>query len=349
MLLPKKLASRILPVLLFPALMTHGISGPGDTGGREDPPRLPANPETVPPRPQGETALRFVVLADMNSAYGSTTYNDHVHAAIRMIREELRPDLVFSAGDMIAGQHRDLTEENIRSMWEGFDRAIHDPLRESGIPFAPVTGNHDASGYPAFERERELYKEHWTRPGQVPKLNYRNRDRYPFHYTFAAGDAFFMALDITTMDPIDDELWEWMEEQLKEAEGYALRFAAGHIPPYPISIGREREVLRASDAERLRKLFVRHGVDAYFTGHHHAYFKGRKEGLNLVSLNCAGSGPRPLIGEEEPQRQSFFVVDIVDGGITEAFTVRSDGTVFDDSTLPEYLEHEGMTLPRFDR
>jgi predicted phosphodiesterase len=337
------------PLLFSLTLMATGLIACAEINDGEPPPRLPANPDTVPPRPSGESAIRFVVLADMNSAYGSTTYNRHVHKAIEMIREELQPDFVFSAGDMIAGQHRDLSDENIRAMWEGFNRAIYNPLRESGIPFAPVTGNHDASGYPAFERERVLYREHWTQPEQVPALDYLNDDQYPFHYTFAFGDAFFMALDITTMDPMDEALWQWMEEQLVAAEAFSFRFAASHIPPYPISIGRESQVLRPADAERLRELFVRHGVDAYFTGHHHAYFKGRKEGLNLVSLNCAGSGPRPLIGIEAPQLQSFFVVDIAGDRITQAFTINSDGTVFSDRTLPEYLEHEDVVLPRFDR
>ncbi len=344
----KTLAFATLPVLFSLALMITATAC-ADSNQDGNIPRLPANPEEIPPRPEGANATRFVVIADMNSSYGSTTYNEHVHKSIELIREQLKPKVVFSAGDMIAGQHRDLSDDDIRAMWKGFNEAIHDPLGDAGIPFAPVTGNHDASGYPAFAGERELYEEHWTKADRIPELNYLNKEKYPFHYTFAVGDAFFMALDITTMKRIDDELWDWMEGQLRAAEDYPLRFVSSHIPPCPVSIGREREVIPSPDDDRMRELFVEHGVSVYFTGHSHAYFKGRKEGLNLVSLNCAGSGPRPLIGTEEPQLQSFFVVDIVDGRIAEAFTVNSDGTIFDDSTLPEYLEHEGVTLPRFDR
>jgi hypothetical protein len=79
------------PLLFSLTLMATGLIACAEINDGEPPPRLPANPDTVPPRPSGESAIRFVVLADMNSAYGSTTYNRHVHKAIEMIREELQP------------------------------------------------------------------------------------------------------------------------------------------------------------------------------------------------------------------------------------------------------------------
>ena len=53
----------------------------------------------VPPR--GGT--RLVLVSDLNSAYGSTTYIAEVHRGVALI-PSLRPDLVICAGDMVAGQ-----------------------------------------------------------------------------------------------------------------------------------------------------------------------------------------------------------------------------------------------------
>lgn len=313
-----------------------------------DSPRLPVNPEGIPERPAGERSFRFVAISDLNGPYGSTTYNEHVHASVGLIRE-MQPELVLSAGDLVAGQKRGLTEEQLRAMWEGFNRAVAVPLRQAGIPFAPVAGNHDASGYPAFENERLLFRDHWREEEQRPELDFVDDEHYPLYYSFQHKGSFFMALDVTTLEPLSPELWEWMTRQLANARDYDLRFASCHVPPYPVSHGREREIIASPDNERLRRLFVENNVDVFFTGHHHAYFKGRKKGLNLVSLNCAGSGPRPVIGTDEPQHQSFVVVDVVDGKIAGMFAVQSDEVIFQDLTLPLRLEHGPYVLPRFDQ
>jgi len=340
MLKPRSLLGALVAALLFSSAAI--LSG--------DSPRLPFNPAEVPPRPEGDnTTFRFVVISDLNGPYGSTTYNEHVHALIRQVTEEVKPELVISAGDLVAGQRRGMTNEEVWAMWEGFNSAVTAPLRNAGIPFAPVAGNHDASGYAPFAHEREIYQEHWRKPEQRPKLNFIDDSNYPLYYSFEHKGAFFMALDITTLEPLPEALWTWMEKQLEAAAHYSVRFATCHIPPYPVAHGREHEIIPAPDNDRLRELFVRQNVDVFFTGHHHAYFKGRKEGLNLVSLNCAGSGPRAVIGTDAPQLQSMVIVDVVDGRIRDMFALKSDAGIFQDETLPLRLEHGRYVLPRFDQ
>ena len=121
--------------------------------------QLPENPIIYPseisteltPAPSGMFApkngdIRLVIISDLNSRYGSTTYESQVETTIPLI-SEWHPDLVLCAGDMVAGQKLSLTEENIQAMWNSFDRYIAQPLRQTKQPFAITIGNHDASGY----------------------------------------------------------------------------------------------------------------------------------------------------------------------------------------------------------
>ena len=53
----------------------------------------------------GEEPLRVAVISDLNGSYGSTAYAKEVARAVERIID-LRPDLVISTGDMVAGQRR---------------------------------------------------------------------------------------------------------------------------------------------------------------------------------------------------------------------------------------------------
>ncbi len=76
-----------------------------------------------------EKNFRILVLSDLNSQYGSTSYEPSVTRAIAMI-PKLQPDLILCAGDAIAGQKRTLSKSQIEAMWASFVKA--------GIPL-PLT------------------------------------------------------------------------------------------------------------------------------------------------------------------------------------------------------------------
>lgn len=326
-------------------------------------PALPASPETVPPGPVGERSFRAVVMSDVNGPYGSTTYRDEVHALVRRVVEELRPEVVISAGDLVAGQRRGLTEEQLEAMWAGFHAAVVRPLREAGIPFLPAAGNHDASGYPAFAQEREKYADVWRRDGFRPDLEVIEDGGfgYPLAYGVTFKGVGVLVMDVTTVERLPDGKWAWVEHmvgRLRETAGEAGDVVAvSHIPPYPVTVGRERETIPGPDDDRMVELLEKLGVRVWFTGHHHGYFKGRRGGeagraawggLHLVSLNACGDGPRRLIGTASPQPQSVVVMDVEDGRVVRVFAVQWDGKVVSDRDLPEVLAAEGQELLRWD-
>ncbi|HEY9859361.1 MAG TPA: metallophosphoesterase, partial [Candidatus Obscuribacterales bacterium] len=88
--------------------------------------------------------VRIAVISDLNSQYGSTTYEAEVDKAIALI-PAWQPDLVLCGGDMVAGQSQSLSDAEVQAMWAAFDRHIGAPLRKAKLPYGFTVGNHDAS------------------------------------------------------------------------------------------------------------------------------------------------------------------------------------------------------------
>ncbi len=261
----------------------------------------PQAPPPIAPAARDEV-LRVVVVSDLNGGYGETRYGAPVHDAVARV-VDLRPDLVLSTGDMVAGQRRGL---DYGAMWAGFHAAVSDPLEAAAIPFAVAPGNHDASGYPRYVAEREAYGAAWR--DRRPRLAFVDGAQFPFRYSFVAGPAFFVALDATTIGPLDEDQMRWLDAQLAAAPR-DVRVVFGHVPLYPFTVGRERE--HVGDAA-LEALLRRHDVALFVSGHHHAYYPGRRGPLRLVSMACLGGGPRPLIGTEARSERAILAFEVTD-------------------------------------
>lgn len=311
----------------------------GCAGPREIAARPPVQPTPVE-RPQ-EEALRVAVISDLNGRYGSTYYGEAVHGAIDRILA-LEPDLVLSTGDMVAGQRRGLDYDG---MWASFHASVSDRLRDADIPFAVSPGNHDASAYPGFAGERSLYVEEWS--ARRPDVTFCDDSRYPLRYSFRRGAAFFVALDSTTTGPLDDEQMRWLDRQLHEHADARVKIVFGHVPLYPFAKGRESEHIGDSELE---ELLVRHGVDLFLSGHHHAYYPGRRGSLRLVSTACLGGGARPLIGTNEESARSIVLFDVTERGVEELDAWSGEGfdRPIERTTLPESVGDGEMRIDRDD-
>jgi hypothetical protein len=297
-------------------------AAPRDGGGRDAGPRdAGARDAGVPDVP-----LRVAVVSDLNGAYGSTSYDSTVERAIdRVVAWD--PDLVLSTGDMVAGQRAGL---DYRAMWAAFHAAVSDRFLTEGIPFAVTPGNHDASGYPAFAAERAVFVEEWS-PLRRPDLEFVDDADFPLRYAFVAGPALFVSLDSTTVGPLGSEQTSWLEKILEHDA--PIKIVYGHVPLYPFAVGRETETI---GDPALEALLVDREVDLFVSGHHHAYYPGRRGPLRLVSTACLGAGPRPLLGEDEPRGRSVLYLEITSAGITEldAFGGEAYDTVVDRASLP---------------
>jgi hypothetical protein len=277
----------------------------------------------------------------MNGSYGSRTYNEAVHAAVQRI-VALSPDLVLSTGDMVAGQRAGL---DYAGMWSSFHAAVSDRLAAAHIPFAVSPGNHDASAYPPFAHERAIYVEQWS--ARRPELAFQDASHYPLRYSFVLGPALFIAIDATTVGPLDAAQMQWLDAQLELGARYPVKIVFGHVPLYPLAEGRRAEFI---GDPTLEALLVRHGVSLFVTGHHHAYYPGHRGPLRLVAMACLGAGARPLIGSARESARSLLLFEIDVGGVRalDALSGPAFDVPIERGSLPLEVGLPGMRIQRDD-
>jgi predicted MPP superfamily phosphohydrolase len=259
--------------------------------------------------------FRIVVISDLNSQYGSTEYEPEVEQAIALM-SRWQPDLVLSGGDMIAGQKASLTKSQIDAMWRAFDLKIALPLRQQQIPFGFTIGNHDGSGAIKnqeliFKAERDLAQAYWLKHQAQLGLKFIDHTNFPFNYSFQQNDIFFLVWDASTQNISDSQL-SWVKQSLNSdrAQKAQTIIALGHLPLYPIAAAKNQPGEYLAQGEQLRSLFEQNQVQVYISGHHHAYYPGKKGSLELLHAGVLGQGARQLIDSDLLPYPTVTIVDL---------------------------------------
>jgi 3',5'-cyclic AMP phosphodiesterase CpdA len=289
--------------------------------------------------------LRVVVVSDLNGSYGSSRYEAPVDMAMARILE-LKPDLVISTGDMVAGQRRPhLSRKEIEPMWQAFHTHVSQPLAGAGIPFSVTPGNHDGSAYNGFALERAIYAEQWM--PRKPEVRFVDDAGYPYHYAFELGDVLFISLDATVVGHLPPSQMDWLRAVLdNNAEDYRRRVVFSHVPLWPFAQGRERDFI--GDHE-LQALLEAADVDLYLSGHHHAFYPGAMRGVAFVSQSCLGAGPRRLLGMNDRSPRSFTLIEITADDLNiAAIAAPRFESVIDWNTLPARIRSSAAELERAD-
>ncbi len=272
---------------------------------------------------------RLFVISDLNGSYGSTSYAQEVVDAIEYIKQQ-KADLVISTGDHVAGQKRGL---NYQSMWDSFHQVVTWPLKQADIAFLPSPGNHDASNGSAFHLERKIYRHNFsTKPTGI---KFFDSSDYPIKYAYEFGGAFFISLDATNVY-LEKKQIEWLEKMLIQGQKYKSIILYGHVPLFPVAQKRENDYLRNNN---LFELIKRYNVKMWISGHHHAYFPGKKDGIKFYSLNCLGGGPRKLLAPNQQERSPKGIIElkIRNGEIifAESYAINNDFSVIKKESLPK--------------
>lgn len=293
--------------------------------------------------PEAPAVFTVAVISDLNGSYGAATHGAEVHDAVRWLTQVSRPELVISTGDMVAGQRAGLDYD---AMWAGFHAAVTDPLAQAGIPLLPTPGNHDASIYPGFEPERERYIAQWSarRPPRVKMVDGAN---YPLYYAFEHGPALFVSLDDTQIGALPAPQQRWLEGVLMAHADKPIKIIYGHVPQAPFTQGREAEIMGDPGFDALLE---RHGVTAFISGHHHAYYPGKRGNVRHISMACLGTGPRRLIGGDvvSPRAVALLQYDATGWLSVEAYTGPGMSEQIPRAILPGMIAHGPWTTFRDD-
>ncbi|MEO0324388.1 MAG: metallophosphoesterase [Myxococcota bacterium] len=319
---------RLLAVLSLLAATAAGRPARSAAGrGAARKPDAPA----VMPGPREHTPARrwrIVALGDLNGETGSTRYVPLVHRAVDRLTGGLRPDLVISTGDLVAGQRHRL---RYGAMWRAFHRLVTDPLARAGVPFAPAPGNHDASAYEPYAREREIFGQAFA--ARRPPLRMVDDAAFPYRYAYRLGPALFVALDATIVAPLDAAQRRWLERRLQESDA-PVKIVYDHVPLRPFTAGRRHEVMHDP---ALEAVLDRERVDLFVSGHHHGYFPGRVGRVRYVSVPCLGTGARPLLGERERSPRGVVVIELEGDRLVrvDALSGEDLDTVVERADLPD--------------
>lgn len=265
----RRYAPGLLVVLGLVGLVVWAFSAP-----TKPPADLP--PATVapaqPPPPPAPGGLAFCVFGDCRTGGDPSRLKITMRLAAAMAAEH--PRVVLATGDYIDGSRR---AESSQAQLADFLRALS-PLQSLGpVPLAAAVGNHDRALSP--DALRQVFG--------------------PPYYSFNLEDCHFVVLD--TEQPgasgrIDGKQWEWLVQDLRDAQGARLRFVVLHQPLFPVGPHRGSSLDRYPLLrDRLHFLFVQQNVACVFQGHEHLYNRQERDGVNYV---ITGGGGAPLYADE---------------------------------------------------
>mgnify|MGYP003343150929 FL=1 len=173
--------------------------------------------------------------------------------------------------------------------------------------------------------------------------------QFPFRYTVLQDGIFWLVWDASSARVPEQQL-VWAEQQLDspQAQAARARFVVGHLPLVGVGQGKDRpgEVLDRGSA--LQALMENGRVQAYISGHHHAWFSGRRGQLDLIQLGALGSGPRRLLEGGAPAQQTYTLLEIDAGraAIRETTYAVATGQPLAWMTLPPRLNTRAGELER---
>lgn len=258
--------------------------------------------------PADEGPLRFAVFGDIGSG-------KKPQYKVASVLDRWDPDLVLITGDIVYPSGKD----------KHYDKKYFRPYANilPRIPFFPAIGNHDYGNTASAENGEKRFIKHYTKIHRRPK-----------YYSFDAGGAHFISLDVNNegyniraaapIAPGTDQ-YKWLEKDLKEKKSQ-WTFIFLHVPIYASYKHGDHETLQKA----LTPLISRYGVDVVFAGHNHLYERTKK--INGTTYITVGTGGADL--NASGGKKPFSIKHFAEYGFVSAVLTRHTLSL-------EMITHEG--------
>lgn len=199
-----------------------------------------------------EDKIQFAIISDL---HGGNIPGVFLEARDKL--NKLQPSFVLSIGDLIDGYTMD--SALVQEEWSSFTQKV-DSLT---MPFFYVSGNHDVSN--------NFLKQQWIkRFGRT-------------YYYFLYKNALFLMLDTEdgNTDGVSKKQSDYIRKVINDHQNVRWTFVFMHRPLW--SYGNEEGYDEIEQALKGREYTV-------FSGHHHNYLMGTKNGQNHYVLATTGGG-----------------------------------------------------------
>jgi len=247
-------------------------------------------PDTDRPFHNAPGVFRFAILADRTAAPRPGVFEDAVDKVAR-----LQPEFVLSVGDLIGGYTRDPARAHAE--WDAMETII----AELPMKFFYVPGNHDISNPEMLAVWKERRGDPW--------------------YSFVHERVLFLILHTEEIQRggIGPEQAAWVRHTLAAHADVRWTLVFMHRPLWFYAERQGYEAVESALAGR------RYTV---FSGHHHQYLKGERQGMAHYILATCG-GKNGLRGPEYGEFDHITWVTMTDDG-PGVVNLALDGIVPDD-------------------
>lgn len=140
----------------------------------------------------------------------------------------------------------------------------------------------------------------------------------PFYYSFHLKNSYFISLDDSNENRIDEWQMKWLIKELQKSKGYKNVFVFMHVPPFDPRVSMEDQpghsMKDIKNAQKLLSILKDRGITMLFLGHIHGYFKGD---FNGVPYTITGGGGAELL-KSDPKHYfyHYIKVHVSNNGVT---------------------------------
>ena len=147
------------------------------------------------------------------------------------------------------------------------------------------------------------------------------------YYSFAFGDAYFLALNGSHEEGLGPQQYAWLKEELKKSGHFKYRFVFMHIPLYDPEAGEYQTGHSITDknvSEKLNTLFDDYRVTMVFTAHVHGYYAGKWHKTPFTITGGAGAE----LGGTDPNHFFYHYIKVNVSGDGVSYEVKKVGKPF---------------------